>query len=732
MNTKKLVLAMAVLGYGMGAAFDANSQTTLEAEIRVSDDGLVRITHQELMAKGINFSGANPQSIRLSRGSTVLPIRYEGPTTFGANSAIMFFGESVRDNPYTKTGVYRIKLAPIGSPVTPAPRAGNGNCRQYGGTREVFVHDPNRGYDLTSAHTSPWYAQRMVRSTAQSVTFTETFTVADRAAGATGERIEVGVWGGINHAANPDHSIRLVLNGTEIARQRFDGLNYQLMTAALPANTLRNGNNLLDVELVADTGMATDLVYLDTVKVEYPRTITAVANRASFLGSRTTAAPAGTSTSCTGQAQCSKYLITGLTANNLAVYRTRQGANPELIGDVIVKSDRGSYQACFASADAPGDRYWVAPVTSSVPKEINAKPAVQYPLAGSPADYLIISHADFIDGLAPLIAARTQEGHSVKVVDVASIYDYYNKGVVDPNAIGTAIAIAYHTLGTRYVLLVGGETHDYFNYLGAGSKSFLPTYYLPNGTLVRFAPTDMPYTDVDYDGLADVAIGRFPVRTPAELNALVAKTLKYGEGLQAGRLLKVSDRSDGVAYETVLSGLNGVLGANTVSSNISLNNYPNSGSGLALARNDVVSAVNYGNSLLAYFGHSQIGSWAASEMINTTHINGGLFNNQNAPTVVWAMGCYGAYFTSPTADSMAQALMLQSNGGGAVAMLGTTSLSYAASDIAWMNALKPLLRNYPLGEVVRLAQRSLRTMGTQYSDITISGTLLGDPGLQVR
>ena len=35
------------------------------------------------------------------------------------------------------------------------------------------------------------------------------------------------------------------------------------------------------------------------------------------------------------------------------------------------------------------------------------------------------------------------------------------------------------------------------------------------------------YADADNDGVPDLAIGRFPVRTTAELDTLVAKTLAY-------------------------------------------------------------------------------------------------------------------------------------------------------------------------------------------------------------
>lgn len=733
MNMRTLLLTTALLGCGLVSQVQANpTGFATQAELRISESGFTRITHEELLAQGIDWSGIPASSLRLTRGAATTELRYEGPAVFGPGSVVYFFGEAVADSFYTRTAVYRLAAGGEGSPRLSNTPSKNGSCRKYtgnSGTRDVFVHNPDRGYDLTSAHTNPWYAQRVVRSSVPLAGADEGFTITDRIPGTLADRIEVGVWGGVNYFADPDHSVRLLLNGTVIATRRFDGLTYQQISVALPPDTLRNGSNTLRLELVGDTGMAADVVYLDNIRVEYTRTLSAVDNRIAFSNA---AAAGGGETRCSGNSQCSKYLIGGFTSPDVEVFHARQDGVVTQVRDVIVDAVPGGYQACFSSPDSAGDRYWVAPASGSAIATIKPGSAVADPLAGTAASYLIISHADFVAGLTPLIAARLQDGYSVRVVDVADIYDFYNRGTVDPDAIGTAIADAYQRLGTRHVLLVGGDTYDYFNVLGANSRSFLPTYYLPNGTDVRHAPTDAPFADIDGDGLSDVAIGRFPVRTMAELDAVIAKTLKYAQGTYAGKLLKVSDRNDGVPYQGFLSGLDGVLGANTLTTNISLDNYANSSAGVALARADLASAVNTGHSMLAYFGHAASGSWATSGLITSANVNAGLFTNANAPTVMWVMGCYGTYFTSPAGNNLAPSLMLQPNGGGAAAIFGSTSLTYVNSDIAWMNAMKQHINAQTLGEAMRLAQRTLRQAGTRYADLSTSGVLLGDPALRVR
>ena len=163
-----------------------------------------------------------------------------------------------------------------------------------------------------------------------------------------------------------------------------------------------------------------------------------------------------------------------------------------------------------------------------------------------PAQYLIISHPDFIDGLQPLIQARQAQGLTVNVVNVNDLYAQYSYGIFDPQAIKDYIAFAAQNLGTQYVLLVGGDTYDYRNYLGVNSISFIPSLYVETSKVVKFVPADPLYADLDGNNVPDLAIGRFPVRTTAELDLMVKKTLAYQAKNYGRTATFISDKSDGV------------------------------------------------------------------------------------------------------------------------------------------------------------------------------------------
>ena len=101
------------------------------------------------------------------------------------------------------------------------------------------------------------------------------------------------------------------------------------------------------------------------------------------------------------------------------------------------------------------------------PVSVTANQPSSWHSAQAGADMVIISHGDFIDKLAPLVALRQSQLLKVAVVNVVDLYDEFNYGVKSPYALRTFLSTA-NTVWTkkpRWVLLVGGATFDPRNYL---------------------------------------------------------------------------------------------------------------------------------------------------------------------------------------------------------------------------------------------------------------------------
>ena len=129
-------------------------------------------------------------------------------------------------------------------------------------------------------------------------------------------------------------------------------------------------------------------------------------------------------------------------------------------------------------------------------------------------DLLVIAHPSFSQAIAPLISQRRAQGLRTELLTTSSIYQAQRAAYPDAQSIvGYLRSLSRRGARPRYLLLVGGDSYDYDNVLGLGSLSFVPTGYARTSEFVGHAPTDMPYADLDLDGLPEVAVGRWPVRT---------------------------------------------------------------------------------------------------------------------------------------------------------------------------------------------------------------------------
>ena len=127
------------------------------------------------------------------------------------------------------------------------------------------------------------------------------------------------------------------------------------------------------------------------------------------------------------------------------------------------------------------------------------------------ADVVIISHPSFVAALDPLVKLRQSEGLSVLVVKIDDIYDEFNYGAKDPQAIQSFLRNARRwETPPRYVLLVGDASFDERQYLGLGDFDFVPTKLVMADLLVT--SSDAWFTDFDDDGTPDIPIGRLSAR----------------------------------------------------------------------------------------------------------------------------------------------------------------------------------------------------------------------------
>lgn len=679
------------------------------AQLLVDREGLYRVTYEALLAAGVDFASTPTASLALLVGGQPVPrevVDSSGRGVFGPGSSLVFYGQPVATL-YTRTNVYTLTVKQSQARPMPVDSTAPDPLSVPPSTYTATVTlDRNRAYSYSSPTGDPWYDTRILAyTTPVSAAFPlEVDALAERAPSI----IKVGIWGSTDWPQAPDHHAIIELNGTQVADVTFDGITAPNVTATLPAGVLRNGKNELRVVLPGDTGVPYDLVMLDTITLAHQRPFLAQQDHLQFA------------------AKARVLAASGFSVADVRAYRVTSGPTSIVrLGRVDVTPDGAAYRARLAGSSrnatyllTTGGAYLTPAVT--VPRQSG-------PLTDARADFVIISHPDLISELAPLVQARTAEGHSVRVVDVRDLYEQYNFGVVDPVAIARFVAAAASSMATRSVLLVGADTYDYFDYLKLGSASLIPTFYVATDpVVVRFAPTDALFGDIDGDRIPDVDIGRFPVRTQAELRAVVTKTLQFSKAVSPVPMVFAADKAEyRASFGAVSDSWIDLLDGSTVT-RVYIDTL-----GVPAARTALLQGFADGPALISFVGHSSSTRWTFSGLFSASDVP--TLTNFGRPAVVSQFACWSNYFVSPNSDGLGLKLLV-SGEQGAVASMGPATLTEIESHAEFGALLLPKLARpgIPIGWAMTQAKQELAALSPQRVDIVLGWTLLGDPALIIN
>ena len=682
-----------------------------QVHVKVRENGIQRVSFEALRAAG--FSDALlAEAVAVLVDGVAVPRFIACPDArFGPGCVVEWLGRT-RDSLYGKARTYvLIDDRSLAIPVS------GGAIVSGTSTPKIIVatpeQAPDRAYTFSAPGADPWFDERLLAQTAP-VQLTRSFTLPDRAPAPVA--LEVQLWGGLDYPDGAaDHSVELLLNGQLIAQRRFDGLVAETISVTLDNAGLQPVNTLT-VRLPADTGQPADVVLLDGFKVRYQRASTLLAGELAF-GNFATAATHSDSLFADGFDERASFQLGGISTSTIVWSETPDGVQRR---DLVSTSSavRADVAALYASDEAHIRR----PVAES---------AVSAALDLSATDYLIVTHPLFEAELAPLIALQQARGLRVRVLRTDSIYAALNHHQPDPDAIAAAIA----EIKPRFVLLVGGDSYDYNDNLGLGSQSYVPTYYRVASPIVRFAPSDQGFVDVDRDGAPERALGRIPARTVEELRRAITSIVERGN-IPASSIFAsagVSSPSEhfDVHSRTLLSYLR--QGQPVEFGLVDEIN-------LEPARTALIAALSGGAQWINYLGHSSPNRWALQNLINTSQL--GAIQRTGLAAVVSQWGCWNNHFVLPNQDTMSHALMLRPNHL-AAAVIGSTSLAEDASHLALATRFFDLLEDGrigdeagaavgSIGEALLQAKQSLARDEPQYIESNWSISLFGDPAMPLR
>lgn len=727
------------------------AQSNLDyVDVRVSDPGLQEITWKMLADAGLDLNGVAATDIAVTLDGQPVPRHVtdgnprsigsalrkadrvsERGLRFGPASGIRFWGvvPQTPDAIYVDEYVYRISVSRANALATGdalgMPRSVTTDHLHW------IRQDDDAGYNFGSPLADPWYAAvlRADRNNAHTVSF----EVDDQFLLDGPARVRVRVGGFTDYAEAPDHHVQIEVNGTVVGETMFDGKTVHDLDYEVPASVLRTGANSVRIVAPGGANAPFDMFAIDTVELGYTRNLIANSDRLLIEDSR----------------GADGFSVSGIGGADALVYAW----NGESLTRIQQRRQRGG-EIEFASLDDEKARYWVSSADRVARPVIVAAGRNSDPLAGKRADFVVIAHPAFMPisaseshPLNTFVEQRREQGWNVELFDITEIQASYGYGMPLPRAVTRFLAAADKRFDFEHVLLVGGDSSDYTDNLGLGSISFIPTLYAGT-TRIPHTPSDALMADIDGDGLADKAVGRWPVRTAGDLDAVVTKTLQWAAVANPRSALWVTDsedRSPGSFRDQAERMIAPLVDSNWAVQGVDRVFFddvaPEPGSTTAAtARAQIFDALAQGRSLTGFVGHGSPGMWTFQGLLRPDDISD-LYNEGN-PTLIGTMACYTSYFVSPTSDSLAHRFMngyrenatgqrIEGVANGAVAIHGAATLSnYFHNEVFARQVLDAQLKGLTLGEAVETARSQSADNGIE--DLVINWTLLGDPTLRIE
>lgn len=322
---------------------------------------------------------------------------------------------------------------------------------------------------------------------------------------------------------NPDHHTKIWLNSqtTPVIDETWDGISRYYFSSGLPSTYLKEGENSLKFQVLFDAyyPQYTDWIYFDWFEIEYSRTFQAENDLLQFERDES-----GLDWT---------YEISNCLSSDVIVLDVTDPLTPTYVMSATIAGNVAS----FEGLDHAGNANYIMAGDSAIltPKSLtyNTPPTSDLFNTGNQADYIFVTHNDFLAGTQTLANYRASQGLTTRIIDIDDLIDEFNYGIYNPLAIKNFLRYTFaywQTPAPSYVLLVGDGHWNFKKY---------PSEY---GTQTVFMPPYLSWVDpeqgevdatndlatiVGTDALPDVHIARLPVTTTSELSSAIQKILAY-------------------------------------------------------------------------------------------------------------------------------------------------------------------------------------------------------------
>lgn len=329
------------------------------------------------------------------------------------------------------------------------------------------------------------------------------------------------------------------------------------------------------------------------------------------------------------------------------------------------------------------------------------------------SDYLAIGPRTFAQPMSDFLGYRAgTDGMQTRFIAIEDVYNSFSLGIQDPLAIRRFLKHTHFDWpgdAPSYCLLVGDGTNDYLNHTGRNSVNFVPPYIIVNELSVSDESyvyfSDRSVLDAEGDTqdnpLPDMLIGRWPVKTPAEIASITAKIKEYEStdnlGQWRSRVMMVADDEFGDREIGSVRENFHIRDAESIADAIAprfdvrkiyLTEFPfdnpscysvaATGCRKPTAKEAIISGLNEGVLVFDYLGHGNP-DLLAHERVFERETDLSRLVNSETPSAFLTFSCSIGFFDDPEREGMSEEL-LRMPAGGAVAVVSATRIAAALAN----------------------------------------------------
>ena len=653
--------------------------------VGVRETGIVRVPFSVLATR----FGKPVQNIANSADNGNMSITTDGDdVAFTSDSdSVLFFGEK-SDSIYSNDRIYRIDLSKGDRMPNVAVASSNAALSSFKSRVDVETDSFAAAVLPLDPESDYWFWDYVVSGDATVGRRTFPFTAPDVASTA-GATLEVRLQGALKDAS---HIANVKVNGVPVGQLTWSSLNSRTSTLNLPAAVLQDGANEVEIEGVLAPSAPFDVFYIDGFTLNYQRYARPVGG--ALEATIKTALSAGPFTATP--------ILLDITNRLQPKLLTGGALNAGSLGVALPSSTK----AVFAA------QQFVTPATY--------RSSLEPPKGVKSPDYIVIAPLSLRSGAEALASLRQSDGLRTAVVDLDQIYDQFGNGQTTPHAIRAYIAsLVQQKARPRYVVLAGTGTLDYRGIQQAPGP--VPPMMLKTNDGL-FA-SDSKMADANNDGIPELAIGRIPVSTNAELLDYVDKLRDHSESADDDPIVFAADSMDSIgtdfgkasdeAMQAVLPLPRQRLHIDDI--------------GAQAARNGLIGAWTGGTPLINWVGHGGFDQIANAGIL-TAGDGPSLVHDGRLPVLV-AMTCtINRFEVGGIAEPLGVTLTRQADGG-ALAVWSATGLSNHEDA---RELQRVFMQRAAANPQLRLGDLIVQTLAAHPSDTAGMYVLLGDPAIALE